>query len=294
MKWFTDLCRKRKPDRIIIAGDLTEEKDRHPSALVNKVVTCVHALAQIAPVDCIEGNHDYKDEGQAFFNFLSRIPNTRWIAKPSAWGDVLYLPHTNNYKRDWSDVDMAAYGTRICHQTFNGASVGFGRALEGIPLDVLPRKGTTLCGDIHVPQTMERVVYIGAPYHVDFGDDYKARVIELSDRTWTGIDTSTLPQKRAINTDAATGLEQAYYNENDVVQITVDVDDMKDWAAVRERIMKQAEHMRVWSIKPKLTKHVVRRRHKVVDTVTDREVLETFAKRHTLTDATLATGVKLL
>jgi hypothetical protein len=71
---------------------------------------------------------------------------------------------------------------------------------------------------------------------------------------------------------------------------------MKDWSAIKDRVMKQAEkrNLRLWAIKPKLTKHVVRRRHKVVDTVTDREVLETFAKRHTLTDATLATGVKLL
>jgi predicted phosphodiesterase len=153
MTWLEKYARKRKPDQIVIAGDLTEEKDRHPAELVNKVVAHVHALAQICPVVALEGNHDYKDEGHAFFAFLSRIPNTRWISKPTVIGDVLFLPHTNNYKRDWADIDLGAYDTRVCHQTFTGASVGFGRALDGIPLDVLPRNGVTLCGDIHVPQT---------------------------------------------------------------------------------------------------------------------------------------------
>ena len=30
MKWFAKHCAKTKPDQIVIAGDLTEDKDRHP------------------------------------------------------------------------------------------------------------------------------------------------------------------------------------------------------------------------------------------------------------------------
>jgi calcineurin-like phosphoesterase family protein len=296
MDWFASFCRSRKPDRIIIAGDLTEDKDRHPSALVNRVVDHAHVLAKIAPLDCLEGNHDYKEENQAFFRFLSRIPNTRWISKPSVRGDVLMLPHTNNYKRDWSGIDLAAYGTIVCHQTFNGANVGFGRTLDGISLDVLPRKSITLCGDIHVPQEMGRLAYIGAPYHVDFGDDYKARVIELTDGLWVGVDTSTLPQKRALHIGLADDITDCHFNEGDIVQITVDVDDMGGWQPLRDHLMKQAESrkLRVWAIKPRLTKLAVRRRHKVTDHQTDVEVLDAYAARHSLTPAVLRTGQKLL
>jgi predicted phosphodiesterase len=295
MKWFASLARDRKPDQIIIAGDLTEEKDRHPAMLVNEVVDHVHALAKIAPVIVVEGNHDYKDEGHAFFRFLSRIPNTRWVWKPSVIGDVLYLPHTNDYKRDWASLDLAAYQTIVCHQTFNGANIGFGRALEGIPQDVLPRKSTVLCGDIHVPSDVGRPIYVGAPYHVDFGDDFKSRVLECTKGKWVSIDTSTLPQKRAINLSSS-GDRWPRCNRGDLVQITVDVETMEGWNDVRGKIERRAMQyeLRVWSIKPKVMKRVVRRRHKVADAKSDHDVLEAFGKRHGLSTGIMRRGEKLL
>jgi 3',5'-cyclic AMP phosphodiesterase CpdA len=296
MRWFAEHARQRKPDRIIIAGDLTEEKDRHPAQLVNKVVDHVNALAQICDVVCVEGNHDYKEEGHAFFKFLSRIPNTRWISKPTALGEWLLLPHTLQYKLDWGNIELRNYPRIVCHQTFNGASVGFGRKLEGIPLSVLPRKSITFCGDIHVPQEMAGLVYIGAPYHVDFGDNYSARVIECNDDDWVSVDCSTLPQKRLIKLTTGDEKIPKPYNEGDIVEIKVEVDDMGGWQPIKEYIAKQAERrrLRVWSIKPVLTHKAVRRQHKVIDTQTDHEVLEAFGKRYALTPATLATGVKLL
>lgn len=304
MKWLERYARKHKPDEIVIAGDLTEEKDRHPAELVNKVVDHVHALAQIAPVIALEGNHDYKDEGHAFFAFLSRIDNTRWISKPTVLGDVLYLPHTNNYKRDWADIDLGAYAVRVCHQTFTGASVGFGRELEGIPLDVLPRKGRTFCGDIHVPQVMGRLVYIGAPYHVDFGDDFASRIIEQTDGTWNSIDTSTLPQKRALNVEpihAGDELGKGFVvtpgaNAGDIVQITVEVDTMEGWNTIHGQVEGEAlsRKVRVWSIKPKLLKKVVRRQHKVADARSDADVLTAFGRRHGLSAGIMKRGEKLL
>lgn len=296
MDWLTAYVRKHKPDQLVIAGDLTEEKDRHPAELVNKVVDHVHKLATICPVVALEGNHDYKDEGHAFFAFLSRIPNTRWVSKPTVIDDMLCLPHTNNYRRSWADIDMAAYATRVCHQTFNGANVGFGRSLEGIPIDVLPRKGTTLCGDIHVPQQMERVVYIGAPYHVDFGDDYASRIIEQTGSKWRSIDTSTLPQKRALTVSAASELKDARFNAGDVIAVTMEVDTMEDWAAYDEAIRKHIERKgaRAWSVKPRLMKKAVRRQHKVADARSDADVLTAFGRRHGLSAGIMKRGEKLL
>ena len=297
VEWFASLARKRKADRIIIAGDLTEEKDRHPAQLVNQVVEHVHALAKVCPVVVVEGNHDYKDEGHAFFKFLSRIPNTRWISKPTVLPDnVLLLPHTNNYKRDWGDLSLRDYPTIICHQTFNGANVGFGRKLEGIPLDVLPKGSTTFCGDIHVPQEMGQLVYIGAPYHVDFGDSYESRVIERNGVNWVGVDCSRLPQKRSWKLTDGADLRKQVWNTNDLVEIKVEVADMSGWQKLRDQIHKQAEEkgVRVWAIKPILTSKRQNRRHKVTESQSDQEVVETFAKRHALTLPILRTGLNLL
>lgn len=295
MHWLRDECKRRKPDQIIIAGDLTEEKDRHPAELVNKVVRHVHALAQIAPVIVVEGNHDYKDEGHAFFAFLSRIDNARWISKPTVLGDMLCLPHTNNYRRDWADIDMASSPLIVCHQTFNGADVGFGRALEGIPPDVLPRKSTVLCGDIHVPSDVGRPIYVGAPYHVDFGDDFKSRILECTGQRRTSIDTSTLPQKRAVDL-SSDGSGWPRCSRGDLVQITVNVETMEGWNAVHTLIKDEASKrkVRVWSIKPKLLRAATRRQHKVADAKSDLEILEAFGKRHGLSSGVMKRGEKLL
>jgi predicted phosphodiesterase len=298
MEWFADLAHKRKAERIIIAGDLTEEKDRHPAMLVNQVVEHVHALAEICPVVCLEGNHDYKDEGNAFFQFLNRIPNTRWISQPTVLADnVLLLPHTNDYKRDWGTLKLRAYPTIVCHQTFNGANVGFGRKLEGIPLSVLPTGSTTFCGDIHVPQEMDQLVYIGAPYHVDFGDDYRSSVIECNGSNYVRVDTSCLPQKRLFKIADAADLKRVTYNEGDLVEIKCEVDDMGGWQPLRDRIKAKCEKMgvRVWAIKPILHSKRQNRRHKVVaDMQSDEQVVETYAKRVGLTSPTLRTGLNLL
>ena len=295
MKWLTRECLIRKPDQIIIAGDLTEEKDRHPAELVNKVVRHVHALAQIAPVVLVEGNHDYKDEGHAFFAFLSRIDNTRWISKPTVVGDMLCLPHTNNYNRDWADIDLAAYATIVCHQTFNGANVGFGRALDGLPIDILPRKSTVLCGDIHVPSDVGRPIYIGAPYHVDFGDDFKSRILEQANGKWKSVDTSTLPQKRAVSLSAS-GDGWPRCNQGDLVSITVELETMEGWNTVHGQIEGEAmsRKLRVWAIKPKLMKKAVRRQHKVADAKTDMQILHAFGRRHGLASGIVKRGEKLL
>lgn len=295
MHWLRKYAKQRKPEEIIIAGDLTEEKDRHPAMLVNKVVDHVHALAKICPVVIVEGNHDYRDEGNAFFAFLHRIPDTTWVSKPTVVNRVLMLPHTNNYKRDWADIDMAGHDAIVCHQTFNGADVGFGRALDGIPPDVLPRKSTILCGDIHVPSNMGRPNYIGSPYHVDFGDDFKSRIIELSGRRWTSIDTSTLPQKRAIHLSA--GWDRwPHGNRGDLCSITVEVDTMEGWPAIAAKVEEEAakRRLRVWAIKPKVMKRAVRRQHKVADAKSDHDVLEAFGKRHGLKPALMKRGEKLL
>jgi DNA repair exonuclease SbcCD nuclease subunit len=292
----------RKPDRLIIAGDLTEEKDRHPAILVNRVVDAIYALAELVPVIMLEGNHDYKEEGHAFFEFIKRIPRVRWINRPTflkITPEVLLLPHTNDYKKDWASIDLSDYPFIICHQTFNGANVGFGRGLDGIPLEILPKRSRTFAGDIHVPQQFgKNLVYIGAPYHVDFGDNYESRIIWIDDdpNAWESIDTSHLPQKRLIRIDDQTSLQDCDFNAGDLLKIEVEVDDMGGWLPQKDKVRVAFEERgaRVFSISPKLIKKAVRRRHVVTDKGSDNEIVEAFGKRHDLTAATIKTGIKLL
>lgn len=294
-------CRKTKPDALIIAGDLTEEKDRHPARLVNRIVDELKELAEIVPVVIDQGNHDYKEEEHPFFAFVRHLRRVQWISKPTEYAKgMLILPHSHDPARDWENIDLANYPMIICHQTFNGAQVGFGRGLEGVDPDILPKKSTTFCGDIHVPQEFgKKLVYIGAPYHVDFGDDYKARMIWVQDnpRNWVSVDTSQYPQKRAIhmheNNDDP---EQIFFNDGDLLKITCDVDTLEGWDSIAKALRKRLETKgaRIWSISPKMIRKAVRRRHRVADQASDLDTLDAFGRRHDLSPEILKTGRNLL
>src|SRR5215831_11248250 len=60
----------RSVDWVVILGDLTEQKDFHPAALVNRIASELHRLAQVTRVYFVMGNHDRLDEAAPFFQFL--------------------------------------------------------------------------------------------------------------------------------------------------------------------------------------------------------------------------------
>lgn len=285
---------------MIIAGDLTEEKDRHSARLVNRIVDELRELADICPVVIDQGNHDYKEEGHAFFEFTRHLKRVQWISKPTEYTKgMLILPHSNDPARDWENIELANYPMIICHQTFNGANVGFGRGLEGVDPDILPKKSTTFCGDIHVPQEFgKKLVYIGAPYHVDFGDDFKSRMIWVQDnpRNWVSVDTSQYPQKRAIKLQQDDDLEQVFFNQDDLLKITCEVDNLDQWPLQARVIRKRFETKgaRIWSISPKMIRKAVRRQHRVADQASDQDTLDAFGKRHGISPKLLKTGRNLL
>lgn len=297
-KWLRKFARQTKPDRIVLMGDLTEAKDRHPAILVNKVVDHVFELAKIAPVVCLQGNHDYAEEGAAFFEFLQRIPNTLWIRKPTALDDGLFLPHTPNHHRDWADVDLESKPTLYFHATFSGADLGGGvQARDGLPRKLIPKRAAAFAGDVHYPSESGNLIYVGAPYTVDFGDSYKSSVIYRAGPRYDRVDTSHLAQKRAIYLRSdERSLRARGWSKGDIAQVTVEVDNMEGWPKLIKKLRAEADEgeLRIWAIKPKLLAKAAKRQHRVVDKGSDEDLLETFAKRQGLEERTLKAGKRLL
>ena len=232
MEALPDLLVKHGCNRLLILGDLTEEKDRHGAWLVNKIVEHISNLARVCPVYIIRGNHDYVAEEHPYYEFVSKLKNVFWYNLPlcrelRGLGTVLFLPHTRHYERDWQDLDFDDYDWIFAHQTFDGADVGHGKTLEGIPRSVFTRARArgVIAGDIHVPQTILPVVYVGAPYTVDFGDDYKARILLLD-----GDKMESVPcvgsQKRLVEIRTLADLKKAekQLGQSDVLKVRVLLD----------------------------------------------------------------------
>jgi len=131
----------------------------------------------------LQGNHDYLRAGHSYFAFLDKLERMRFITQPTEAMDddgpsVMWLPHTKTPGTDWKDFDFSHYDLLFMHQTVTGAIASNGQAMDGEALPPL-NAVKVYSGDIHVPQVIKGVEYIGSPYHVHFGDRFKPRAILL-------------------------------------------------------------------------------------------------------------------
>jgi len=315
-KHFIDEIRNSKAavDGVVILGDLTEEKDRHSARLVNRVVNALDAISRLAPTLILMGNHDYHDEGHPFFGFVSHIENLRFIDSVTegrklgapfskAFGHYLFLPHTRNYKAEWASYIKNGWGDYDCifaHNTFDGADTGYGRKLEGIPAEIF--KGhQVIAGDVHNPQKVGPVEYIGAPYTVDFGDDYDPRLLLLKEDQVRWRSVGHLPQKTLIHVHPGKDLMdyKSKIGSGDILKVRVDVDDMTAWNAIVNIVHAQAKKLgaRAERVEPVIANRTKRASTKVQSgesAISDKEILMQFADRHRLDDDTLDEGLDLL
>lgn len=298
MHAFCEIARRKKPEVIVIIGDLTEEKDHHGARLVNRLVRLMNSLRDIAPIIIDMGNHDYHNEGHPFFAFLSMMPNITWVDKPQSIHGSLFLPHTRNYKEEWKNVRLRGWEWVFAHQTFTGAEIGFGRGLEGIPLEVIPDDVRVIAGDVHKPQRLGPVTYVGPPYTVDFGDDYEPRLLLLEHGKAVSIKVGSHPQKRLIEIADISELSEAskHCHARDIVQLRVTVDNMSHWHETHKAMLDALVQRDLVPnmIKPVLMRKRKVKRYKVSTKEDDQELLEQYGKRHALTKNTMAVGRSLI
>lgn len=137
-------------------------------------------------IEILLGNHDYLREGHAYFEFLNHVPGVHFITEKYEDGDqggplALFLPHTKNPTCDWAGMDLSHFSYVFMHQTAPGSVASNGQKMDGEALPSL--KGPKVySGDIHVPQVLGEIEYIGSPYHVHFGDRFKPRAVLLDSR----------------------------------------------------------------------------------------------------------------
>ena len=164
---------KKQDIPVIILGDLTDAKGRHPSHLVNYIVGGFKRWKDSGIVDpyILWGNHDvdmsawmdylsHKEwRSIPFFNFLIQAE----LAKPIS---LLKAPYSFNVYPTDSEKERADvvffHGPVVGSKTTTGYQID-----KGIDSgELLSMGGIAIGGDIHKPQTMEfvngNVVYVGS------------------------------------------------------------------------------------------------------------------------------------
>ena len=254
MKALPGLAKKQGADLILILGDLCESKDEHPSELVNSVVDHFHALAQVAPLVVLKGNHDYLHPDHPYFGFLGRLKGVSWVGQPTALNSLqnvpeaisralgrgaILLPHSANPDRDWRDLDFRKYDWAFTHQTFAGATSDSGFKLSGVSLSLFPKHMQIVSGDIHHPQQLGNLTYCGSPFRIDFGDDFEPRILLIDDKGKIKSLPVDGPQKFLIEVKTIGELQkQAHLQPGDIlkVRLTIRPDQHADWPALVSQV----------------------------------------------------------
>jgi len=266
---------------LIIIGDLTEQKDKHTEALVTRVSNLIRKYSKLVlSVIILSGNHDGISSDRPFFRFINMLSNVTFIVKPKEIDKTLYLPHSRDPYKTWKNVfTNTSINTVFMHQSIKGSITQSGFTMnDGINVDIFPDNIKHIySGDVHAPQKHGRVVYVGAPYHIYFGDVYQGRLLILNNKF--NIEKS-VPlysiTKHKIRITAMQELDHVKIQENDQVAIeyVVDIDEKHTWQKerlkIREYIKIKKAHLCSLNVsvnKPKINKEQQKKMNKNKPTI---------------------------
>lgn len=273
--WLAREGASARAETLVLLGDLTDAKDYHPAELVNRVVREVVGLREaFGHVIILKGNHDELKAGNMYFQFLEALDGVEVVSAPReidlGWRSM-FLPFTRAPAKDWAGLDLSPCEYVFLHQTLKGAVASNGQRMEGELLPALG-PGKAYSGDIHVPQVIGGVEYVGSPYHVHFGDNFAPRCVLLGNGWARDLH---YPSIKRVTLDIAgeDGLQQiARLAAGDQVKVRMHLSESErhGWREWRHWVMEACQHQGVMLCGLELK--VARRRARV--RVGDRPVQE--------------------
>jgi hypothetical protein len=242
-KWIIKQQEKYNIDATFFLGDMTENKDRHSSTLVNKIIDELTGLEP--PIYILRGNHDGTSPNSPFFKFLNCIEGLRFIIQPTYNKklDTVFMPHCASQAIFDSACKEMPHKPNmfLAHNTFDGAVAETGARLTGLqasPIEAL-KPARVYAGDVHVPQQCGPVAYVGAPYHVRFGDCFTPRVLLIKNNQETDLHFDC-PRKLTLSVhDAKDIVNNCELRRGDQVKLIIETprEDATGWQANKNRIL---------------------------------------------------------
>lgn len=244
---LVELAKKYKVNEIDMLGDCWDRKDRHSSKLVNKSIDAFQTLQleTKAEIVLLAGNHDQPLNGPYYWEFLDDL-GIDYITKPTI-DDVWYLPFSSNPLRDWEALSLGNAKAVFMHQTVQGAIVDGDRKIPNTPhpLPVLPTI-PIFSGDVHRPQTIGNLVYVGTPHPIRYSETWRNRLLLVKDDKFDDFQSIWLDgTRRAILDISSTDeLKKLDYKQGDQVRVRYSFNNttITDWASEQEVIAEWAKN----------------------------------------------------
>ncbi|AXH68396.1 putative recombination endonuclease [Vibrio phage R01] len=298
-KW----CVKYEVDELWILGDMTDAKEGHNAEFVNRLVNCISELAEVVPVYILRGNHDYAVSHCAFFEFLRKLPNVYWIDRPTTVYGVRCFPHSKNPAEDWKTLldDLDEYDYAFFHQCFVGSKSSLGHILDGTDLDLTKLKHCKVyAGDIHLPQTVRGIEYVGSPYPTTYGDRFLGRCLLETPEGRIQLHYPTI-QKCTLVVESVPEIYEAHLYPGDQVKIRYKISkkDRAEWTNIKNTIKAACDDLGVVLGGVELITDVVEKvepkeSSSEVLKASESSILKQFAIKEDLPDDYLTTGLIIL
>ena len=304
--WIKRQQEKHPVAATFLAGDLTNQKDRHSATLVNKIVGGLLKLQP--PVYIVMGNHDYRDPKNPFFKFLNHIEGIKFITEPYLVNfktPIALIPHYRTKAefdqaiKSVADQNPTAF---LVHQTFEGAIAESGVRLSGLSASLVESLKPPLgvyAGDVHRPQTQGQVTYVGCPYHIRFGDDFTPRVLWIAKNGQTVNKCFSAPYKWSLTIcDAEDILNNSQLRENDQVKLTIKItrEEATDWKRIKQQVLDACKELKLEVFGAKVEVQTVQsiRLHLNEKRTGHVQIFEQFCKIEKVSNFVKETGMEIL
>lgn len=302
--WLRRRIEHLEVDALFVLGDVTDEKNNHSAYLVNRLVEGFSSIQVHTHI--IKGNHDYTDPDDPYLNFLNAIPGVSFYKEPTLIkpGPSLMVPH--GYWKEANNFKGKGMALVCCHETFRGAIASNGMKLKSNYRPRISRfsGARVISGDIHVPQKLRDVTYVGCPYPIRFGDTFKPRVLLWDDGDLSSIPRTTIKKLVADiyrPDELIEMLDDEEITAGDQVKIRLHLsnEELANWKESREEIFQigEDEDFDIFSVElirdDEITEVSLAGSEAALRQ--DPEImLKEFAKAKELDKATLRQGLKLL
>lgn len=301
---------EEKVDEIHLLGDTQDRKDRHSSKLVNRFVDEMVRLRDETGAKLVEllGNHNMLiDGGRPFFSFM-RYLGVKFVTEPELYHDVWLLPFSPNPAEDWKQIPLNQAKAVFMHQTMAGSVVDGGRVIPSAPhpMPLLPRGLPIFSGDVHRPQQISGVTYVGVPHPTRFSETWRNRFLLIKDENYSAPKEIYLPSiKRAILDITSTSqLASLKFAEGDQVRVRYQLSaaKMTEWPIEEEAIRKWALGLKIVlaSVEAVLTEDIqtVNTTKEIksgeMEMLAPDQVIQLYAKDEAIDPVTTELGISLL
>ena len=185
------LAKNKKPDFIVIAGDLLHTHERLHTIALNKAYDFIDKMRTISPSYVLVGNHDMCNNSQFLTEnhwmnglkkwknvfiidktFLLTINNLKFIFVPYV-PNGRFIEALDTLKEEWKDVNCI-----FAHQEFKGCKMGSIISVEGDEWNI--NYPNVISGHIHSKQNpQENIYYPGSAMQHAFGESEKNIIASL-------------------------------------------------------------------------------------------------------------------